>query len=117
MKKFKRLLKTILHDLTVVLTPKFLMKYMFSCEDVVRTLDKDHPDHIATDKKKVYTNVKLQLHLLICTCCEDYQSQLKLLSKKSALLKMNLSADDELKLKASQQKILKELIKQVPPNK
>ena len=80
MSKLIRIIRNIIHDLIMVLVPRFMRKGLMSCKEVAEILSGN------TDLSKQY-RFKLKMHLMICQCCTDYSEQLNIISTKSKKLK------------------------------
>lgn len=106
MNKLIRLIRKVVHDLVLLITPKWARKHMLSCKEVLSLLNDQDQDHSFSKY------MKLRMHLLICQCCTDYTDQMNIIEKQSQNLgKLQLTEDQINQINSSKTKVLSQLKK------
>ena len=101
MNKLVRLFRGVIHDLIIIITPKKILSKALSCEQVALSLVQNQENHI----KK---SIRIKMHMFICQCCTDYETQLNLINQSSKKIgQVNLTPEQSQVLKNSKANILK----------
>lgn len=105
MNKVIKFIRHLVHEVVVHMVPSFMRKNMLSCQDVAFILSSE--DDLSLPKR-----VKLKLHLMICQCCTDYETQLKIINQKAyKAIKLELTPEQEAKIKKSQEELVQKFTK------
>jgi hypothetical protein len=105
MNKLIRVIRHFLHEIVVNFTPPFMRKKMLSCQDVAFILSSG--EDLTMTKK-----FKLKMHLLICQCCTDYESQLNIINHQAQKsIKLELTNEQKQQIEKSQEKVIEKFTK------
>jgi len=98
-----KFLRHIIHEIVVTIVPKSLRKNMLSCKDVAFIL--------ATNPSlPLLKKLKLNMHILICQSCLNYQKQLILINNETKKLnKVKLTEEQMDIIKRSKEDQIKRL--------
>lgn len=98
-----RKIRFIVHELAVLLLPKFILRKLLSCEEISKIL-------VEGENSPHRKSFRVKMHILICQCCTEYEKQLEIIEKNTQILKsMNLTEKQKEKISSSKAKVLDRL--------
>ena len=95
-----KIIRRIVHDILMVISPPFLKRKLMSCKEISEILAKE--TELSGSKKLMF-----KMHLLICQCCTNYASELSLISESAKKIKApNLNNEQLQQIQKSKQELI-----------
>jgi len=98
-----KLVRKIIHDIIMLMMPKWLKKRAMSCSEAAHRLSEN-------DQINLAMKLKLKMHVMICQHCTDYETQLNIIHKTAKDIPKVDLADNEIKqINDSKNNIIRQL--------